>query len=388
MTKNMMGSVVGILCLLQCTSTETPKQLVKEGVIIKSEAADFQLDTITAALFVPFGMDWLPDGRLLVTQRPEGKLNILDTETGALTDVCNLPPVHQQKHVGMMDVLVHPDYIENGWIYLAYTIGRQDSMTTTAVDRVRLKEHCLEDRESIFLAQPYFKTSDHYGCRLLIRDHYLFITIGDRLTRDSAQSLQTHNGKVIRLHDDGRIPADNPFRSTPNALPEIWSYGHRNQQGMAFHPRTGELWLHEHGPKGGDEVNIVRPGRNYGWPIITYGEEYEGGPVGAGITQKAGMEQPIYYYVPSIAPSGMSFYLGDAFPGWRGDLFIGAMAGRHLNRLVLEGNEVVKEERLLTDYPWRIRCVKQGPDGFLYLGVDVGMIIRLRPKVGALGVRL
>jgi len=220
---------------------------------------------------------------------------------------------------------------------------------------------------------------DHYGCRLLLRDGFLFISMGDRLTRDSAQNLSTHNGKIIRLHEDGRLPADNPFLSTPQARPEIWSYGHRNQQGMDFHPQTGELWIHEHGPKGGDEINIVRPGRNYGWPIITYGEEYEGGPVGKGLTQQEGMEQPVYYYVPSIAPSGMTFYTGEAFAAWKGDIFLGAMAGRHLNRLVIEGNEVIEEERLLEDLHWRIRCVKQGPDGALYIAVDQGMIVRLRP---------
>lgn len=374
-----MADIFAVLLLAQCTAPETPEELTYFGATIKSEEVNFQLDTLTTDLFVPFGMDWLPDGRLLVTQRPEGKLSILNTDTGELNDVCNLPPVHTQKYVGMMDVLVHPEYEKNGWIYLAYTVGREDSTTTAAVDRARMNGNCLEDRERLFLAQPYFKTGDHYGCRLLIRDGYLFFSIGDRLMRDSAQSLSTHNGKMIRLYEDGRIPQDNPFYSTPNALPEIWSYGHRNQQGMDFHPRTGELWIHEHGPKGGDEINIVRPGRNYGWPVITYGEEYAGGPVGLGITHKTGMEQPVYYYTPSIAPSGMTFYTADAFPAWKGDLFIGAMAGRHLNRLVLEGNQVVKEERILQDYPWRVRCVKQGPDGFLYLGVDVGMIIRMRP---------
>lgn len=356
---------------------ETEVRIFPENVI-KSEAVNFQLDTISSDFFVPFGMDWLPDGRMLVTERPEGKLSLLDPATGVVEEVCNLPPVHQRKYVGMMDVLVHPRYDENGWIYLAYTVGRADSATTTAVDRMKLKGNCLEERERLFLAQPYYKTGDHYGCRLLIRDDYLFFSIGDRLTRDSAQSLATHNGKIIRLHDDGRIPSDNPFLNHPHARPEIWSYGHRNQQGMDFHPLTGELWIHEHGPKGGDEINIARPGRNYGWPIITYGEEYAGGPVGKGWSYKQGMEQPVYYYVPSIAPSGMIFYTADQFPEWEGDIFLGAMAGRHLNRLVLEGGEVVKEERLLEDFHWRIRCVKQGPDGALYLAIDQGMILRMR----------
>ncbi len=376
--KPLVIMVMG-LALCTCQPEEEFTDPMSSIPVIESRVSNFQLDTITTDLFVPFGMDWLPDGQMLITERPDGKLSLLDPEQGELIEVCNLPPVHQRKYVGMMDVLVDHGEEENPWIYLAYTVGRADSATTTAVDRAKLIDHCLEERERIFLAQPYYKTGDHYGCRLLLRDGFLFISMGDRLTRDSAQNLSTHNGKIIRLHEDGRLPADNPFLSTPQARPEIWSYGHRNQQGMDFHPQTGELWIHEHGPKGGDEINIVRPGRNYGWPIITYGEEYEGGPVGKGLTQQEGMEQPVYYYVPSIAPSGMTFYTGEAFAAWKGDIFLGAMAGRHLNRLVIEGNEVIEEERLLEDLHWRIRCVKQGPDGALYLAVDQGMIVCLRP---------
>lgn len=197
---------------------------------------------------------------------------------------------------------------------------------------------------------------------------------------DSAQSLSADLGKVIRLHDDGTIPTDNPFVKTKGARPEIWSYGHRNLQGLAFQPSTGALWESEHGPQGGDEVNIIKPGKNYGWPVITFGEKYGGGKWGDGITMKEGMEKPAYFYRPSIAPSGMTFYTGDAFPGWKGSLFLGALAYQHLNRLIIRSDTIVSEERLLTSAKWRVRVVKQGPDGLLYLGVDNdGMLLRLRP---------
>ncbi|HVE79867.1 MAG TPA: PQQ-dependent sugar dehydrogenase [Gemmatimonadaceae bacterium] len=204
------------------------------------------------------------------------------------------------------------------------------------------------------------------------------------MARARAQRLDTHHGKVVRIHDDGRVPDDNPFRRRPGALPEIWSYGHRNPQGLVFEPGTARLWEHEHGPKGGDEVNLIRRGRNYGWPVITYGREYAGGRVGEGLTREEGMEQPAHYYVPSIAPSGMAWYDGRAFPAWRGSLFVGALALRHLNRLVIDGDRVLREERLLEDRRGRVRSVAQGPDGFLYLGVDAGLLLRIRPGPGPL----
>ncbi len=204
------------------------------------------------------------------------------------------------------------------------------------------------------------------------------ITLGDRDERDRAQRLDTHYGKIVRLHDDGRVPKDNPFVGAAGALPEIWSLGHRNPQGLTLRA-DGTLWEHEHGPRGGDEINIVRQGANYGWPAITYGREYEGGPVGAGLSAKEGMEQPVHYFIPSIAPSGMTFYTGDAFPTWRGNLFIGAMGLTHLGRYVFRGDTLLSEERLFDGLPWRVRAVTQGPEGFLYFGVDTGLLLRVRP---------
>jgi glucose/arabinose dehydrogenase len=249
------------------------------------------------------------------------------------------------------------------------------------VDRATLEGTRIVNSERLFKALPYYKEPNHFGCRLLLKNGFLFITMGERyFLRDSAQTLSNHLGKVLRINEDGSIPGDNPFIGNKGALPEIWSYGHRNPQGLILNPLTDEVWEHEHGPKGGDEINIIRPTLNYGWPVICHGIDYDGTPIGEGITQKDGMEQPLYYYVPSIAPSGMEFYTADEMPQWKGNLFIGAMALTHLNRLVLEGNKVIKEDRLLAEKKWRIRCVRQGPDGFLYIGVDKGRIHRIKPK--------
>jgi aldose sugar dehydrogenase len=280
----------------------------------------------------------------------------------------------------MMDVLVHPDFASNGWIYYSYSATR-GSENGTVVERARLKGNALGDHQTLFTSFPFYSNGAHYGCRLALKDGFLYFSIGERYAlRDSSQSLGNHLGKLIRIREDGTVPSDNPFAGRPGTKPEIWSYGHRNPQGLAFHPQTGELWEGEHGPKGGDEVNLIAPGKNYGWPVITYGVEYSGATIGEGITRKEGMEQPIHYYKPSIGPSGMEFYTGDAFPQWKGSLFMGALALTHLNRLEIEDHKVVKEQRLLEDKKWRVRSVKQGPDGYLYIGVDGGMVVRLRPQ--------
>ena len=249
------------------------------------------------------------------------------------------------------------------------------------VDRAKLDGLNLVQRERLFAALPYYKKPLHHGSRLALNDGYLFIAMGEKTDlKDSAQTLNNHLGKVLRIYEDGKVPEDNPYVNTPNAKPEVWSYGHRNPNGLTRNPTTGELWEHEHGPMGGDEVNIIKPGLNYGWPVITYGLNYDSTKVGEGITAKEGMEQPLYYYKPSIAPSGMQFYTSDVIPVWKGNLFIGSMVLKHLNRLVIENNKVIKEERLLTDKNWRVRSVKQGPDGYLYIGVDGGKILRIMPN--------
>jgi glucose/arabinose dehydrogenase len=347
----------------------------------QSERARFTVEIVASGLTVPSSMSFLPDGRALVTERAAARLDIIDLESGAVTPLDGVPEVHLHEgdgDAGLCDVLVHPAYAGNGWIYFAYSAGDPAS-STTVVDRARLDGTALTGFERVFTARADFEDNYHYGVRLLLDAGYLFIAVGDRHHQDQAQRLDSHAGKIVRLHEDGRVPDDNPFVDTAEALPEIWSYGHRNPQGLARHPQTGELWAHEHGPRGGDEINVIHAGRNYGWPVISWGWEYEGGPIGEGIVAKDGMEQPLHVYTPAIAPSDMTFYTGAAFPAWRGDLFIGSLARTHLNRLVIRDGAVVVEERLLGGRFGRIRFVRQGPDGLLYLGSDSGQILRLRP---------
>ncbi|HEU5171626.1 MAG TPA: PQQ-dependent sugar dehydrogenase [Gemmatimonadales bacterium] len=359
------------------SATAVPHPARELGVF-ETERARLRVEIVADSLQIPWGLAFLPDGRALLTERPIGRMSLLDLATGALTPIEGVPPVFGEGDGGLLDVAVHPDYARTGWIYFSYAT-RTPEGNTTAVDRAKLRGSRLVGRQRLFAAVPAIANANHFGCRLVLHAGYLFISLGDRDERDRAQRLDTHHGKIVRLHDDGRAPNDNPFAGRPGALPEIWSYGHRNPQGLTWRAEDGTLWEHEHGPRGGDEVNILRRGANYGWPVITYGREYEGGPVGEGLTRGDGMEQPVHYFIPSIAPSGMEFYTGDLVPKWKGNLFIGAMGLTHLNRLVVRGDTVIAEERLFDGMRWRVRLVRQGPDGFLYIGTDTGQILRLRP---------
>jgi len=373
-TTLVMMLLIGLLA--SCKTKETPQ---KEFFTIESEGSQLKVETVTDSITIPFGMDFLPDGRLLVSDRAVGKMMIVNTETGAKELLQGVPPVIGQGDGGLLDILVHPDYKNNGWIYFSYSEGDTTS-NTMVVDRAKLDGLKLVARERLFTALPYYKKPLHHGSRLVLTDGYLYIAMGEKTDlQDSAQTLNNHLGKVLRIYEDGRVPEDNPYVGKPNTKPEVWSYGLRNPNGLTLNPFTGELWEHEHGPMGGDEINIIKPGLNYGWPVITYGLNYDSTKVGEGITTKEGMEQPLYYYKPSIAPSGMQFYTSDVISVWKGNLFIGSMVLRHLNRLVIENNKVIKEERLLTDKNMRVRSVKQGPDGYLYLGVDGGKILRIMP---------
>lgn len=341
----------------------------------------FRVVTVTPGLEHPWGLAFLPDGRRLVTERP-GRLRLVAAD-GALDPrpITGLPPIAVHGQGGLLDVALHPRFADNGLIYLSYA-ARDASGVGTEVARGRLVDHRLENVEVLFRQQPKSGGGRHFGARLVFdRQGYLYITLGDRGEQDRAQKMDDLAGKVVRLHDDGRIPADNPFANRPGARPEIYSLGNRNVQGAALHPDTGELWAQEHGPQGGDEVNVIRAGRNYGWPVITYGVEYVvGTKIGEG-TRKPGMEQPLHVWVPSIAPSGMAFYRGDRFPRWRGDLFVGALKDQMLVRLRFDGEKLVREERLLKGKLGRIRDVRAGPDGYLYLLTDSpdGVIARLEP---------
>ena len=350
-----------------------------------SQLGRYRVEVVATGVRVPFGMAFLPDSRALVTDRP-GTLWLLDIRTGAMTRVAGVPAVSDSVDGGLLDIEVHPDYARTGWLYFSYS-DKTDTGKATVVERARLRDARLVDRQRLFTAYPAVAGDYHFGSRLTLKDGYLFITLGERELSALAQELWTDLGKIVRLYDDGRIPNDNPFVGRAGARPEIWSYGHRNPHGLAFHPLTGELWESEHGPLGGDEINVIKRGLNYGWPTVTFGREYDGGPVGDGLTQAPGMEPPVFHYATSAALSGIAFYTGSAFPQWRNNLFVGAMTPRFLARLVVANGRVEREEKLLLEKKWRVRVVQTGPDGFLYLGIQRasdgtgGVIARIRPVV-------
>ena len=353
--------------------------LPERGVAQSSQS--LRAATVTEGLEYPWGLAFLPDGRMLVTERP-GRLRLVDAD-GRLhpQPVSGVPAVAAVGQGGLLDVALHPDFARNRWIYLSYAAQGEGGYGTEVV-RARLEGQSLRDLKVVFSMRPKTTTGHHFGSRLVFdRQGYLYITLGDRGDMGRAQRLDDHAGSVIRLHDDGRVPADNPFVALPNALPEKFTLGNRNIQGAALHPATGALWAHEHGPQGGDEINVIRAGVNYGWPVATYGRNYGSGtPIGEG-THMAGTAQPLLQWTPSIAPSGMAFYRGDKFPAWRGNLFVGALRGQMLVRLELDGERIVREERLLENKVGRIRDVRNGPDGYLYLLIDDarGRIVRLEP---------
>ncbi len=368
-----LGSALAICCSLYSANALAQ--------VFDSEQQRFRLKVVSEGLEHPWGLAFLPDGRMLVSERP-GRLRLVDAN-GRLDPQAlrGLPPIAAVGQGGLLDVVLHPDYRENGWIYLSYVAAGAGGYGTEVL-RARLKGKTLVDVQILFRMLPKSTRGQHFGSRLVFdRQGFLYITLGDRGDRQRAQRLDDHAGSVIRLHDDGRVPADNPFHGQPGARPEKFTLGNRNLQGAALHPQSGELWTHEHGPQGGDEINIIRAGVNYGWPVITFGRNYGSGtPIGEG-TAKPGMAQPLYHWTPSIAPSGMAFYSGDRFPAWRGNLFVGALRDQMLVRLQLDGPRVVHEERLLRGSIGRIRDVRNGPDGFLYLLTDSpqGIIARLEP---------
>jgi glucose/arabinose dehydrogenase len=354
----------------------------------------FDVVPVLESLRNPWGMAFLPGGRILVTERV-GFLRLVGAD-GAIAPqpVAGLPVVDNRGQGGLLDVVLDPDFASNGLIYWSYAEPKEDGMNNTAVGRGKFVEGPparVENPEVIYRQSPSLRSLAHYGSRLVFgRDGTLFITHGERATtegRMQAQRMDGLLGKVARINPDGSIPKDNPFVATAGAKPEIFSIGHRNIQSAALHPTTGELWAVEHGTRGGDEINIVRKGKDYGWPTIAYGIEYRGEPITGNITAQSGMEQPLYYWDPVIGPSGMAFYTADLFPAWKGSLFIGGHQTNDLVRLSLDGEKVTGEERLLTNLPARarIRDVRQGPDGALYLLTDdavAGRMLKLVPSRG------
>ena len=326
----------------------------------------------------PWGLAFLPDGRLLVTERP-GRLRVVAEGRLDPRPVAGVPEVYDSGQGGLLDVALHPRFAENGLVYLSYASPGEGG-AATAVARGRLAGDRLAGLEEIYVALPRDGGGRHFGSRLLFADGYLFVTTGERGEPDRAQALDDPAGAILRLYDDGRVPVDNPFAARAGARPEIYAYGNRNPQGLAREAATGRLYAVEHGPKGGDELNLIAAGVNYGWPVITYGRSYAGFKIGEG-THKAGMAQPVHYWVPSISPSGLAIYDGAAFPAWRGSVFAGALSAELLVRLEIEGGKAVAEERLFAELEERIRDVRQGPDGLLYLLTDhpEGAILRLEP---------
>ncbi|HUF64029.1 MAG TPA: PQQ-dependent sugar dehydrogenase, partial [Verrucomicrobiales bacterium] len=359
------------------------------GKVTKTERASYKVEVVVdGGLEIPWALAFLPDGRALLTERP-GRLRVVEAG-GSLnpSPVQDTPPVLHHGQGGLMEVAVHPDYLDNGWVYLGIADGWREEregkdaqpQTMTAVVRGRIKDHRWVDQEWIWKAERAFYTDAgvHFGIRFVFNGGYLFFPVGERGGWHEAQDLANPKGKIFRLHDDGRIPADNPKFDSPDPLPGIWTYGHRNPQGLARDPRDGALYATEHGPRGGDELNHILPGHNYGWPVITHGMNYDGTPI-TSKTHQEGMVQPVTYWTPSIAACGLTFYTSDRFPGWKNDLFAGALAKQEIRRLRLTEHQVVEQEIVLKDLG-RIRALTEGPDGFLYVVLNgPDSVIRLVP---------
>jgi glucose/arabinose dehydrogenase len=370
MNKKRRQALPALLCALSAMSGHA--QSVQPQVLAKS-------------LEHPWGLSFIGDGRMLITERP-GRMRVVEPDGRLGEPLAGLPKLDIGGQGGLLDVLVDSGFTRNRRIYFCYAEPAQSgSGNSTALASARLSddEKRLEQVRVLFSQKPKVGSDAHFGCRIVeAKDGTLFLTLGERYKRmQDAQTLDNHHGKVVRIAKDGSVPNDNPFVGRRGALPEIWSYGHRNSQGATLGP-DGKLWTHEHGAQGGDEINRPQAGKNYGWPVITWGEDYGGGKIGAGLTAKDGMEQPVHYWTPSIAPSGMAFLRSDKYgKDWQGNLFVGSLKFRYLDRIVLKDGKVVREEKLLQDLKQRIRDVREGPDGLLYVLTDEaeGQLIRLQP---------
>jgi aldose sugar dehydrogenase len=391
--RSSFATVLGLTLLAACS--DAAPGLAQSGEIQSSRHHDFRLVSVVQGLANPWSIAFLPGGEMLVTERA-GRLRVVRNGSLDPDPVNGIPRVWANGQGGLLDVIPHPQFSSNRLLYISYSKPSADgSEATTAVIRGTFDGARLTNVEEIFEAKAWGRQRQHFGSRLAFdSDGYLFITVGDRGARPDpatveshpAQDLTNHQGTTLRLHEDGRVPQDNPFVGHPTALPEIWSYGHRNAQGLIVHPETNQVWLNEHGPQGGDEVNLVLPGKNYGWPVVGHGVQY-GGSVIHPSTSRPGMEDPVHHWTPSIATSGKLLYTGDVFPAWKGSMFVGGLAGEVLARVVIRDGEVVEEESLLKNKVGRIRDVRQGPDGFIYLAIDDPngqpfSIVRLEPVEG------
>lgn len=378
-----------VLSVLSGLSLSIAGPLLGQQSVQRSAFHNYRIVTVVDSLVNPWSIAFLPGGDMLVTERP-GRLRIVRNGKLLPAPAAGVPPVFAQGQGGLLDVVPHPAFSSNRLLYLSFSKPYADGNgATTAVVRGRFENDRLTDVQQIF--ESVSRGAGHYGSRLAFdRNGFLFITAGDRqvpptgnLETHPAQDLTNHHGKISRVHDDGRVPADNPFVNRPGARPEIWSYGHRNPQGLAIHPETGDVWATEHGPQGGDELNLIQSGKNYGWPVIGYGVNYRTGAAIHIGTHKEGMEAPVHFWVPSIATAGLLFYTGDRFPEWKGNLFVAGMVGEQLGRLTIDGRRVKSEETLVQGMG-RIRDVRQGPDGYIYLAIDSRQnaptaVVRLEP---------
>lgn len=371
-----MSKIIHVLCFFVVMTQFSCGQKTDKEVETPAET-QVSKEMVVPGLQLPWGLDFLPDGSMLITEKAGQLIHYKD---GQKTEVENVPKVYVRGQGGLLDVAVHPDYESNGWIYLTFASEEgQGKGGNTALVRAKLQDGALTSIEKLYKAEPNTTRGQHFGSRIVFQDGFVYFTIGERGERDvNPQDITRDGGKVYRLNADGSIPQDNPFVGEENAKEAIYTYGNRNPQGMVIHPGTGEIWIHEHGPRGGDEINVVEKGANYGWPVITYGINYSGTPI-TDKTKQEGMKQPIHYWDPSIAPSGMAFITSDKYPGWKGDLLVGSLSFQYLERLVMNGKEVVKREKLFPEIG-RVREVTMGPDGYIYFGVEGKGIYRLLPS--------
>ncbi len=368
-----------ILSLEEMVPLGDEHEATMDGVEI-TQQQKFRVDTVVSGLEVPWGLEFLPNGDLLIAER-KGEL-LRFTPDKRLERIEGLPTIKARGQGGLLDLELHPSYTDNGWLYFSYSSPDEndENLANTAIMRARLNGNQLVDQQRIFKGSPQTDKRHHYGSKLEFdKEGFLYFSVGDRGNRDRhPQYLDNDCGKIHRIYDDGSIPADNPFVNTEGAKPSIYSYGHRNPQGVCMHPESGRIWTDEHGPKGGDEINLIAPGKNYGWPVISFGINYNG-TIFTNDTAKVGMEQPILYWVPSIAPCGMTFVKGDRYPGWKNDILTGSLRFEYLKRVVLEGEKVVGQENLLEGIG-RVRNVEMSPDGFVYVAIEnPGKILKLVP---------
>lgn len=373
MMRSLLLTAICSFTILSCKAQEKPNDIP-----IQDEVVTYRFENVADGIEIPWGMAWLPNGSMLVTEK-SGTLFLVKNKEK--TSIKNVPEVVVRGQGGLLDVAVHPNFAKNNWIYLTFSSASgAEKGANTELIRAELKDNSLINIQTLYKGTPNTNKGHHFGSRIVFdRDGYLYFTIGDRGNHpENPQDVTRDGGKVYRIHDDGKIPTDNPFVNQENAKKAVFSYGHRNLQGLAMHPETGEIWEHEHGPKGGDEINIVKKAANFGWPIITYGIDYDGSII-SNLTEKEGMEQPLYYWLPSIAPSGMAFVTSKIYPDWKGHLLVGSLKFQYLELLKLDGEKVIGRQKIGTDLG-RFRDVRQAPDGYIYVAVEGKGVFKITPN--------